>query len=315
MECKICVSHRIDINSVVIKNNIFLPVYCGAIYKKNDLNKEILNDNVGENISEKRNSLGELTVQYWMWKNIKADYYGLCHYRRYFSLKSCDGFRNEQNQIYLFTLSKDAVRKYGIDEEDRIKYYCNEYDVIISEGANVDDITTPVGKVKNIYELWVAYDGLFFDKKILDDFFSIIKLEYPKFYNTIERYFRSKLHYGYNCYIMKKIYFNELCEMQFKILNKMEAIKENAEIYKKYPRALGYVGEIIFGCFVYYLKEQNIRILYLPLVFFENSKNIFSLKFLKDFCNYILKKYSYFLFPYGSKKRVFVKNVYKRIRG
>lgn len=34
MECKICVSHRIDINSVIIKNNIFLPVYCGAIYKK-----------------------------------------------------------------------------------------------------------------------------------------------------------------------------------------------------------------------------------------------------------------------------------------
>ena len=30
-------------------------------------------------------TFNELTVQYWAWKNVQADYYGLCHYRRYLS--------------------------------------------------------------------------------------------------------------------------------------------------------------------------------------------------------------------------------------
>lgn len=308
MECKICVSHRIDINSVIIKNNIFLPVYCGAIYKKNDLNKEILNDNVGENISEKRNSLGELTVQYWMWKNIKADYYGLCHYRRYFSLKSCDGFRNEQNQIYLANLSYKLIEKYGISDEKKIEKYCNKYDMIVPEGANVHNITTSIGKVNNVYELWAAHVGKFFDKKVLSDLKRTIKAEFPEFYNIVEEYFNSEYHYGYNCFIMKKEYFNKLCEMQFKIINKMEAIKENAEIYKKYPRALGYIGEIFFGCFVFYMGKKNKSILHLPLIFFENTQA----EILKKIKNKYYAKTVFYRINF--KSRLLIKKTYYKLK-
>ena len=83
-DIKIFVSHRIDLDSEIIDNPLFIPVRCGAVYDKRE-NITMLGDNTGDNISEKRNSFCELTVQYWAWKNIKADYYGLCHYRRYFS--------------------------------------------------------------------------------------------------------------------------------------------------------------------------------------------------------------------------------------
>lgn len=47
----------------------------------------LMRDDTGENISAKNGSYCELTVLYWMAHNVDADWYGLCHYRRYFSLR------------------------------------------------------------------------------------------------------------------------------------------------------------------------------------------------------------------------------------
>ena len=45
--------------------------------------ENMLHDDEGESISEKNKTFCELTVQYWAWKNLEADYYGFFHYRRY----------------------------------------------------------------------------------------------------------------------------------------------------------------------------------------------------------------------------------------
>ncbi|MDR0643885.1 MAG: DUF4422 domain-containing protein, partial [Treponema sp.] len=82
-DIKIFVSHRIDKDSETINNPLFYPVRCGAVFDEREDKPNIPGDDTGDNISEKRLSYCELTVQYWAWKNVEADYYGLCHYRRY----------------------------------------------------------------------------------------------------------------------------------------------------------------------------------------------------------------------------------------
>ncbi len=80
---KIFVSHRIDIESFQVPNQLFVNILCGAFRPHKDIG--LIGDNTGDNISEQQPFFSELTVQYWAWKNQEADYYGLCHYRRYLS--------------------------------------------------------------------------------------------------------------------------------------------------------------------------------------------------------------------------------------
>ena len=88
-QIKIFVSRRLDVDSMLVSNPIYKPVICGAVYAKDEINKKnLLEDDTGKNISSRRNSFCEFTVQYWAWKNEEADYYGLCHYRRYLTFLS-----------------------------------------------------------------------------------------------------------------------------------------------------------------------------------------------------------------------------------
>ena len=60
-DISIYVSHRIDQDSAVIDNPLYVPVRCGAVHdKRKDIT--MLGDDTGDNISEKQMSYNELTV-------------------------------------------------------------------------------------------------------------------------------------------------------------------------------------------------------------------------------------------------------------
>lgn len=61
-------------------DNCYMPLHVG---KQGKVDLGYLGDDSGDSISEKNGHYCELTGLYWAWKNLKSDYIGLVHYRRY----------------------------------------------------------------------------------------------------------------------------------------------------------------------------------------------------------------------------------------
>lgn len=65
-----------------------IPIQVGA--SLTDIKLCEVQDNEGDNISNRNQQYCELTALYWIWKHDKAGYKGLGHYRRHFCLSSDD---------------------------------------------------------------------------------------------------------------------------------------------------------------------------------------------------------------------------------
>jgi lipopolysaccharide biosynthesis glycosyltransferase len=267
-DIKIFVSHRIDMESEQIDNPIYIPVRCGAVYDKNT-DSSILGDDTGDNISEKRMSYCELTVQYWAWKNVKADYYGLCHYRRYigFSPERFPTGKSERNngcvdEKYINdaqVLKKHGFKDYNISEEIK------KYDMIIIDPIRLS--SSP----RNNYEA-MRESSEYHNMKDVDYCISVIKNKYPDMSKAVDKYmFHSKNCWLYNCWVMNKELFTKYSEWLFDILSEVEANTDSEYYSQQMLRTPGTLGERLFGIFVTYLEMQKkYRICRKQLVFFEN---------------------------------------------
>ena len=90
------------------QEKIYMPVQVGA-EGKNSINGYV-QDNVGNNISIKNPYFCELTGLYWAWKNLDADYIGLVHYRRYFTVAKKIP-KNENEKFKKILTSEEAEKK------------------------------------------------------------------------------------------------------------------------------------------------------------------------------------------------------------
>lgn len=273
-EIKIFVSHRIDLDSTPIENSIYVPVRCGAVLDKRQ-NPIIIGDNTGINISDKREYLGEFTVQYWAWKNAHADYYGLCHYRRYLSFAEEHFPTDEKSQIIEKYLSPDSIHKHHLDDPELIHSIVEKYDVLVSEYADISKMYTPRGPQKNVFAHFSAYDNLLIKKDDITLVLDAITSLYPELGESARGYFNGKNFRGFNCFILRKDLFFKLCEIETNVLN---AIHKSGKIdfsnrTSLGKRFFGFITEWIYGIYIYYLEQQRkYRIHSLQMVFFENTE-------------------------------------------
>ena len=113
---KILVSAHKD---VYVPENILLqPIQAGAALAEKRL-PGMLHDDEGQQISGKNKAYCELTVQYWAWKNLEADYYGFFHYRRYldfskeYPLRTQKGYRIAGSGRYAGREGLTECRRYS----------------------------------------------------------------------------------------------------------------------------------------------------------------------------------------------------------
>lgn len=272
-DIKIFVSHRIDLESETIDNPLYIPVRCGAVYDDRD-NVTVLGDDTGDNISNLRPFLSEYTVMYWAWKNIKADYYGLCHYRRFLSFLSKDFPGPTLKQGFFDSLSTVIQKECGLSDESNMRNEIVKYDINVSYEYSLKDIQQN-NKYRTTKESWIKEHAAFLKEKDFDLLEKLIKEMAPEYYESAVEYFKGKKFIGFNIFVMKKKYFEQLCEFMFPILLKFNSLIEKDHYSDYQMRAASYAGEWLYSIFIYQKsKDSSISIKYRQILCFQDtSKN------------------------------------------
>lgn len=186
------------------EDDLYIPLQVGMA-ERDDLG--FLRDNTGDNISEKNEAFCELTGLYWIWKNVKCDIVGLCHYRRYFM---------DNNIIVASNFVQDIM---------------NDYDIILPNSSFTDK-----------ENLFIQF-GTYHDVNNLLECGKIIKEKYPQDYAGFMWCLNCNFMSVGNMMIAKKEIVDEYCSWLFDIIFELEK-RVNLKQYDDYQRRImGFLGE------------------------------------------------------------------------
>ena len=239
------------------KRERFIPIQVGAALSCEDLG--YIKDNTGDNISEKNKNYCELTAIYWMWKNVKVDNIGLCHYRRYLSKK--ETFFDTQ--------------KYFLTIQD-IEHSLQDCDIILPE--------------KNVWKECTCLE--FFctvgigKKKDMEILRGIVQEKYPEYLGTYDDVMNGHEASYCNVMITSKEKFDAYCEWLFDILFELEKRIDISE-YKTVleARVYGFISELLLNVWV---KHNQLNVMYYPLINVE--KNYYRIRKIRELAKAILGK-------------------------
>ncbi len=208
-------------------DGMYLPVQAGA--KGKDDIEDYQRDDDGSNISELNPYFCELTALYWVWKNRKADYIGMVHYRRHFSFHPY----NKEKWNYIL-------------REEEIDNYLGKIKVFV-----------PSKRRYYIETLYSHYSHTHYAMQ-LDETRNIIERKYPKFLRSFDKIMKQRWGYMFNMMIMEQQLFDDYCLWLFDILFELrDTIGKNDEknLDTFQGRFYGRVSEIIFN--VWLLEQLN----------------------------------------------------------
>lgn len=236
--------HRDDI--AIPENELIIPIQVGAALSDNRF-EGMLHDDEGVNISEKNPYYCELTAQFWAWKNLEADYYGLFHYRRYFSF-SDERLPTNFFADALFDTNDDAtLNRIGLTE-DRMREVIEQYDFLLPEQGEFVDKST----VREQYNKSAQHYP-----EDLTCVLDIIQERHPEMMPAANTYLDGRQGYFCNMFIMKKELFFSYCEWLFGILEEHERRRDFSMYNSQAYRVSGYLAERLLGIYFTWLKNQN----------------------------------------------------------
>lgn len=210
------------------KDSLYLPLQVGSEGKK-ELGYE--KDNNGDNISLKNPYFCELTGLYWAWKNLKSDYIGLVHYRRYFTLNN-KKMKNEQekfNKVLNMNETQKILENTDIILPKKRKYY-----------------------IENLYD---HYKHTMYIEP-LDITRNIIVEKYPKYLKEFDLLKKRTSAHMFNMFIMKKEILNDYCTWLFDILFELEKIIDETKYDSFHARFYGRISELLLDV---YLNTNNLK--------------------------------------------------------
>lgn len=248
-EIKIFVSHTPNRMTMRLNNPLFYDVIAGSDFQTAPVAEGMLRDNVGENISAKNKSYCELTTQYWAWKNQEADYYGFCHYRRFFSFNEKKLPEDDWGCITYPVMNNAVLNELRLSEP-AITQYVEKYDFLIAKGIAAKKLNA-----KSVYDHYTKAEEL--NVADVDLFLKIIGEKYPELKPVADEYFAGQIFYPCNMFIMKKELFREYSAILFDILEEFENRADMSLYSREGYRTTGHLGERMAGIFYLYLQKKG----------------------------------------------------------
>lgn len=248
-DIKIFVTHTPNRNTMRVDNALLYNVIAGSDFQNKPVPDNVLQDNTGKNISSKNKSYCELTTQYWAWKNMDADYYGFCHYRRFFSFSKENIPETCWGTIEYDYLDDKAIKELHFNERD-MENYINNYDFLIAKGISINSLGA-----SSVYEHYKNASELHIED--VDILLEIIKEKYPYLSESAEEYFQGKVFFPCNMFIMKKEVFHTYSAILFDLLDEFEKRADMSEYSREGYRTTGHLGERITGIYYLYLQKQK----------------------------------------------------------
>lgn len=217
-------------------SEIYLPVQVGAEGKEKIEGYQP--DNISENISLKNSYYCELTGLYWAWKNLKADYIGLSHYRRHFTYNK--KIPREENKKFEILLNKEQVEKL-----------LEETDIILPERRKY--------YIENLYDHYKHTMHI----EPLDETRKIIEEKFPEYLEEFDKLHKRTSAHMFNMFIMKREYLEKYCEWLFKILFELEQRIDPKQYDSFHARYMGRVSELLLDVWINTnnLKYKEIKVI------------------------------------------------------
>lgn len=209
------------LNMTLSMPDYVVPIQVGTVFA--DKKIATVQDNIGDNISDKNRNYCELTASYYAWKNSEADYKGLCHYRRIFDITDA--------QMQELCLRKE------------------EWDVILPyPSIHYPNISTQHIRYINDGD-WQAM------MRALEETAPEYYEAYREATTAGEQFF-----YNYNMLIAKRSVFDDYCDFMFRVLTRAEELT-TPKGEKRADRFAGYMGENLTT--IYFLKNrEHLKIIY-----------------------------------------------------
>lgn len=198
-------------------DDMYLPLHVGRAGKA-DIG--FAGDDTGDNISEKNPYYSELTGLYWAWKNLDADYIGLAHYRRHFSLRQ----------------TKDP--KQSVLTRAQLEPLLRETDLILPR------------KRRYYIETVYSHYSHTFDGAQLDLAREIIAEKCPEYLTSFDRVMKARSIHIYNMFIMRRELLDKYCAWLFDILFEMERRIDTTRLSPFEARLFGRVSERLLNVWV-----------------------------------------------------------------
>lgn len=256
------------------------PIQCGSAV--NSKINNVVYDDSGENISLKNREYCELTAHYFAWKNIAADYYGFCHYRRFLCLKK------GKRPYYAKGNLSENDKNIFLGNEENWRKLAERYEIIAPRSENM-------GIAAREHYCTSKYHYC----EDLELFIEILYKKYPEFARFSEQYLSQNSQYFCNMFIMDRDHFFEYCGILFDVLKEFDSRKTLHGDFQS-DRTDGYLGEIFTGIYITYCHENGAKIKELPR--------------LDTNCS-LKKRVGCALLPPESKRRFWAKGVADKIGG